>query len=239
MDFLKKEYLAMYPRAAKTWDKNSNFMEFVRNACLVFRERVRRCLVNTTRARRGYKQLFADYAFLLNEAQFVDEEAALPYEKMEFETMPCTGMSISTQAQATIDYMIKGFELELFCVGELAQYCSYMSHIYEFYGMNRQMHVWSLAGGRDIGQRIVNLHDLKNSSDKFNSIRASLNTTQKLAIDEFEVSRAMNVIFKGMEVLCIALLDLKIIKDVFTQYETDEHDDEGQPRPILGRCLVP
>lgn len=233
-DFLKKEYTALYPRAASNWDKNDAFMDFLRNTCLVFRERVRRCLVNTTRARRGYKQLFADFAYLLNEAQYVDEHVKLGFEKLEFETMACTGISIATQAQALLDYMVKGFELELFCVGEAAQYCGYMSHVYDFYSMNRQMHVWSAAGGRDSGQRLVNLNDLKNSTDKFNSIRMALSTAQKLAIDEFEVSRAMNLIFKGMEVLCTALLDLKIIKDVFAQHEEDEKDEDGQPKPVLG-----
>lgn len=54
-DFLKTEYTALHPRAATHWDKHDGFMDFLRNTCLVFRERVRRCLVNATRARRGYK----------------------------------------------------------------------------------------------------------------------------------------------------------------------------------------
>jgi len=105
--------------------------------------------------------------------------------------MVCTGLSISAQVQASIDYMRKGFELELYCVGELALYCSYMRHIYDFFNGNRHMHLQSLVGGRDQAQQLLNLHDLKNSSDKFNGMRRALNGTQKMAVDEFEVSRAM------------------------------------------------
>ena len=70
--------------------------------------------------------------------------------------------------------MLKGFELELYCISELVQYCSYMSHIYEFYSINRNMHVFTIAGGTALGQKIVNQVDLKNSSDKFNQIRENL-----------------------------------------------------------------
>lgn len=76
---------------------------------------------------------------------------------MDFDLMVCTGMQISYQAQAIFDYMIKGFELELYCVGELGQYCGYMSSIYEFYSINRNMHVLNaVSGGRELAQRIVN-----------------------------------------------------------------------------------
>jgi len=225
----------MYARAGQVWDKHANFTDFVRNTCLVFRERVRRGLLNTTRARRSYKQLFADFAFLMNEAHFVDEEMKLgPYEKVDFDSMVCTGLSISAQVQASIDYMRKGFELELYCVGELALYCSYMRHIYDFFNGNRQMHLQSLAGGRDLAQQLLNLHDLKNSSDKFNGIRRALNGTQKMAVDEFEVSRAMQQIFRGMEVLCTVLVELGVIKDVYAQYEEDAEDDDVQFQPVLG-----
>lgn len=210
-------------------------MEFLHNTCLVFRERVRRCFFNKTRQRRGFKQLFADYSILLNQAQYVDEEIKLSYEKMEFDIMVCTGMQITYQAQAIFDYMVKGFELELYCVGELSQYCGYMSHIYDFYSINRNMHVFGAAGGRDLAQRIVNLSDLKNSAERFNTTRKQLTFSQKIAVDEYEVSKAMKLIFKGMELLMAALIELKIVKDVFRQYEADEMDlEEGVAKPILG-----
>lgn len=45
--------------------------------------------------------------------------------------------------------------------------------------------------------------------------RAQLPFSHKLAVDEFEVSKAMKSIFKGMELLMAALIELKIVKDVY------------------------
>lgn len=90
-----------------------------------------------------------------------------------------------------------------------------MSNIYELYQVNRNMHVFSLMGSRELAQRIVDHEDLKNSGEKFINARKQANFCMKVAVDEFEVSKAMKSIFKGMEFLMAALIELKVVKDVF------------------------
>ena len=82
------------------------------------------------------------------------------------------------------------------------------------------MHVFSVVGSRDLAQRIVDHEDLRNSGDKFINARRQATFCQKVAVDEFEVSKAMKSVFKGMEFLMAALVELGVVKDVFRQYES-------------------
>jgi hypothetical protein len=49
---------------------------------------------------------------------------------MTFETAPCLSMAINMYVEGQIDFMLKGFEINLFTIGELPSYCTYFSFIY-------------------------------------------------------------------------------------------------------------
>jgi len=49
-----------------------------------------------------------------------------------------------------------------------------------------------------------------------------MNEVQKMTVDEYEVSKAMQTIFKAMELLAYALIDLGVVADPMRQYDTED-----------------
>jgi hypothetical protein len=59
-DIIKQEIFDVYHICHKYWEKDQLFMDFIKKECIMFRECVRRYLLNKTRQRRAYKRFFLD-----------------------------------------------------------------------------------------------------------------------------------------------------------------------------------
>jgi hypothetical protein len=56
----------------------------------------------------------------MEEANMTEEAIQTNYNiQMTFETSPCLSMSINMYVEGQIDFMLKGFEINLFTIGEL------------------------------------------------------------------------------------------------------------------------
>jgi hypothetical protein len=56
----------------------------------------------------------------MEEANMTEEAMQTNYNiQMTFETSPCLSMSINMYVEGQIDFMLKGFEINLFTIGEL------------------------------------------------------------------------------------------------------------------------
>ena len=99
-ELIKQEILDVYPICIKYWDKDQIFMDFIKKECIMFRECVRRYLLNKTRQRRAYKRFFLDCQILMEEANMTEEVMQSTYNiQMTFETAPCLSMAINMYAE--------------------------------------------------------------------------------------------------------------------------------------------
>lgn len=103
------------------------------------RERVFRVLKNIVRQRRGYRRYFDDISVLMNEANFTDQNLQKGKGKqMMIENTCCLAMTIHLYLETQLEYLTKGFEIELLCNAELPEYFLYLSYVYEQVTNNRR-----------------------------------------------------------------------------------------------------
>lgn len=91
------------------------------------------------RQRRAFKRYFEDISILIGEANYTDEKMLKERGKqMSFDTSPCLTMSIYLFLDTMLQFLHRGFELELYGLAEMPEYFNYLAFIYEMQTINRQ-----------------------------------------------------------------------------------------------------
>lgn len=129
-EFLKLALFELQPFSKEHYD-DEEFKDFFNKYAIISREYIFKCLRNKARQRRIITKYFDDLGILLNEANGLDERILKKtgQQAKSGNTVALT-MTINLLLSIYLDYLNKGFELELYSIPELPSVFNYLKFVY-------------------------------------------------------------------------------------------------------------
>jgi hypothetical protein len=88
----------------------------------MYREMAARYLKNKSYSRKSFKSFFRDINVLISEASYLDENLIDKSSRYQEASTDCLVMAISMHLESMVEYLIKGFGLELYYPAELPEF---------------------------------------------------------------------------------------------------------------------
>lgn len=138
-NYLIHEIVEVFPRMAAFLD-NPAFQQYVMSKYgYMYRETIARCLRNKSFGRKSLRNFFKDLDILIGDGNYLDE--TLKESSNLRNPEPITDnlmLSITTYLDAMIEYLLKGFDLELYYPAELPEFFFQCTCAFEMLSINRQ-----------------------------------------------------------------------------------------------------